>query len=715
MAGNSPTKHGAGGGGPEAVNRQNARFYYDWGNNPNVAAMSGLNGQYMPMLWDRWGVDTRIDRILGYKDQLNVTRILGYNEPERPDQANHNVNDAIWSWKQVTDRVAGTGLKLVSPAVSDTSEGRQWIQQFMNQVNQRNSDNDPTNNLQVDEVAFHWYGNVDPNNVQGSANNFLGAVQWYRDRFNKPVWITEFAGMDWGNNRTTEQQADANRRFLDIVVPELERRSYVRGHMWWQWGLGSSRETQVMEVKDGMHVPSLLGDEYVGTLLPNQGLNLVGQARPDDFIYMRGGSLWNNDASMDPEDGVGHIFALASHDDSFTASFIGGTADWGLRNTGTVYVAENALLRKQDRNTIQFRGNDIRNDGTIRLYGDGGNGGTLWIHGPGTNATGDGTVRVDQNTTLRLGNETDNWGFTLPWDMQLRGGTIDVDGVAVELTGDLQMLGYEFTRIDVQAGKDLTLRGSVFQAAGGPDFNITKVGDGLLNLAGTNSYGGATKISGGTLLVDGTTGLGITTIEGGATIAGSGTVLGDLVLANGSTLLVDLADALDSLTLDVVGNVSGAGQILLTSSEVPVPGTTTAILTHGTFNGSSITLAHDFGLPGLDLDLVTAEGISSVVASAFIDGDANLDGTVSILDFALLRANFGSNGNWRTGDFNGDGTVSILDFAILRANFGNGLSGDVVAAADLQLMDAWAATVPEPTSLGGVLLLGGLLRRRQAI
>ncbi len=60
----------------------------------------------------------------------------------------------------------------------------------------------------------------------------------------------------------------------------------------------------------------------------------------------------------------------------------------------------------------------------------------------------------------------------------------------------------------------------------------------------------------------------------------------------------------------------------------------------------------------------------------FLNGDANRDGTVSILDFAILRANFGSSTNPRfsTADFNYDGTVSILDFAILRSNFGQSLA-----------------------------------------
>ncbi len=93
-----------------------------------------------------------------------------------------------------------------------------------------------------------------------------------------------------------------------------------------------------------------------------------------------------------------------------------------------------------------------------------------------------------------------------------------------------------------------------------------------------------------------------------------------------------------------------------------------------------------------------------------LPGDANFDLTVSILDFAILRANFGrSDGvRFQDGDFNDDGTISILDFAILRANFG------AVSAIEAATMDAWyASVVPEPTvalpAVAGLLLL----RRRR--
>ncbi len=89
----------------------------------------------------------------------------------------------------------------------------------------------------------------------------------------------------------------------------------------------------------------------------------------------------------------------------------------------------------------------------------------------------------------------------------------------------------------------------------------------------------------------------------------------------------------------------------------------------------SLLAQENLDLTGDDvITLGTGEGTDSevlirdVIGTAF--ADFNLDGTVSILDFARLRAGFGSGSLYSQGDANGDGTVSILDFAILRGNFG---------------------------------------------
>ncbi len=53
-----------------------------------------------------------------------------------------------------------------------------------------------------------------------------------------------------------------------------------------------------------------------------------------------------------------------------------------------------------------------------------------------------------------------------------------------------------------------------------------------------------------------------------------------------------------------------------------------------------------------------------------INGDADFNGHVQFLDFAILAKNFGGVAKWSTGDFDTNGHVQFPDFAILAGNFG---------------------------------------------
>jgi hypothetical protein len=56
-------------------------------------------------------------------------------------------------------------------------------------------------------------------------------------------------------------------------------------------------------------------------------------------------------------------------------------------------------------------------------------------------------------------------------------------------------------------------------------------------------------------------------------------------------------------------------------------------------------------------------------------GDANLDGTVNLLDFNRLAAGFGaSDAYWTQGEFNYDQSVTLADFNLLAGNFGQSVS-----------------------------------------
>jgi CubicO group peptidase (beta-lactamase class C family) len=104
------------------------------------------------------------------------------------------------------------------------------------------------------------------------------------------------------------------------------------------------------------------------------------------------------------------------------------------------------------------------------------------------------------------------------------------------------------------------------------------------------------------------------------------------------------------------------------------------------------------------VDDVRAFAADHIDAAPALPGDANRDGTVDLIDFGILRRDFGTTpGRFIGGDFNGDGTVNLTDFGILRTNFGN--ASDAPNAADLP------APIPAPTLLWPAAAL--LLPRRR--
>jgi hypothetical protein len=161
------------------------------------------------------------------------------------------------------------------------------------------------------------------------------------------------------------------------------------------------------------------------------------------------------------------------------------------------------------------------------------------------------------------------------------------------------------------------------------------------------------------------------------TPAGTGSV--SIIATSGPTSQIDLAQnhlivdhaagdngaAFNNVAILIAGGRNGGawngGGLISSSARTDAPGTT------GLGMIASADYAPDtFG--GLPVDE------SSVLVKYTRLGDANLDGTTNINDFAQLAANFNQSGGWNRGDFNYDFTANISDFALLAANFNQSVS-----------------------------------------
>jgi hypothetical protein len=102
-----------------------------------------------------------------------------------------------------------------------------------------------------------------------------------------------------------------------------------------------------------------------------------------------------------------------------------------------------------------------------------------------------------------------------------------------------------------------------------------------------------------------------------------------------------------------------------------------------------------------------------------LEGDADLDGSVTFADFERMRNSLTLPGDWAEGDFDYDGRVTARDYALLRRNFGMSIGGSSAAftVAEWGVVESFAAVVPEPSTTALVLAPAALAlpRRRRRV
>ena len=184
-----------------------ATWCYNWGTSPKASDCN--DPLFVPMIWGGTDVAGAIKAV----GNAGYTTVLGFNEPNKTDQANMTVDAAIALWPTLT---SNPNIRVSSPAVSD--DGRAWLESFMTQVKAKG--------LRVDFIAMHWYG---WNAGSCTAGSLEGAVNW-ASKWNLPVWITEFGCM--GTSNPDEQTLIS---FFNNAIPMLAKHPLVERYAWYPW------------------------------------------------------------------------------------------------------------------------------------------------------------------------------------------------------------------------------------------------------------------------------------------------------------------------------------------------------------------------------------------------------------------------------------------------------------------------------------------------
>lgn len=226
-------------------------WYYTWKPWP----IEGAKAEFVPMIW---GGPRTGEHLAALQEKARVPALLVINEPNKTDQANMSVEEVVRLWPAFEPLAE----RLSSPAPAGVLGP--WFDKFHRMAKARG--------LRYEFMAVHLYGPPDP-------EKFLAKIDAVYEKYRLPIWITEFAVADWDaapkncrgdcpQNRYSEAQVLA---FMQAVLPELEKRSYVERYAWFGAGRHSLSHEQVrtsrLFERDGRLTP--LGCFYASFQWPN--------------------------------------------------------------------------------------------------------------------------------------------------------------------------------------------------------------------------------------------------------------------------------------------------------------------------------------------------------------------------------------------------------------------------------------------------------------
>jgi hypothetical protein len=87
----------------------------------------------------------------------------------------------------------------------------------------------------VDYIAVHWYGGT-------SASSFKSTMQDIYNKFQIPIWITEFACQTSSSSAANPVKftQEAVNSFLDNVIPWMQAQPWIFRYAWHHSGVGTS-------------------------------------------------------------------------------------------------------------------------------------------------------------------------------------------------------------------------------------------------------------------------------------------------------------------------------------------------------------------------------------------------------------------------------------------------------------------------------------------
>lgn len=151
---------------------------------------------------------------------VQITSLLGFNEPEIPSQANLSVDEAVRLWREIVlPAKEKFKLRLGSPGMSsDVGKSKPWLNQFFQQLQGVDG---------VDFLVVHWYG--------PHFQDMKAFLEDMHGTYKLPLWVNEFSCSKMGNGEVGREEVEA---FMREAVPWLDACEWVEKYAYFGNGQG---------------------------------------------------------------------------------------------------------------------------------------------------------------------------------------------------------------------------------------------------------------------------------------------------------------------------------------------------------------------------------------------------------------------------------------------------------------------------------------------
>jgi hypothetical protein len=185
---------------------------------PSLAEWKQYGVEFLPMVWG----EHQLPDAETLAQPSGMKALLGFNEPNFPDQANLSPERAAALWPRVEELARQLGVDtLVSPALNfNAYHPIDWLHRFL----------EVCSGCRVDAIAFHSY--------TCHGKYLQDHINLYRT-LGKPLWLTEFACSEQGSEDRLSAQGQM--AYMREAVPLLEQDPDIATYAWFsyfedEWG-----------------------------------------------------------------------------------------------------------------------------------------------------------------------------------------------------------------------------------------------------------------------------------------------------------------------------------------------------------------------------------------------------------------------------------------------------------------------------------------------